>query len=118
MRLPWLVVIAVLLAVWAPTSSAQDSSVELARILAGKGVINQAELAKIEAASPEARVQALTSILQARGVLTQADVANLAPSQPPQALKPAEKAAGPAQSAPPVTSETKSPLTVYGTLLL
>ena len=58
---------------------AQDSASQLARILAGKGVIDAAELARVEAASPESRVQMLASLLEKKGVLTQAELVQLTP---------------------------------------
>ena len=103
----------ILCAVLVWSCQAEDSGGILARILAGKGVINAAELARVEATPAENRVQLLASLLEEKGVLTRAEVAKLTPSQDG---KPAEQAGG-AQAAPPVTTEKKFPLTVYGTIL-
>src|SRR5437879_9745420 len=62
---------------------AQDSAGLLARILAGKGVISAGELARVEAASPESRVQMLVGLLEEKGVLTRAELAKLMPSNEP-----------------------------------
>src|SRR5258706_10950775 len=83
-----------LLVVLAVPCLAQDSAPTLARILADKGVIDPAELARIEAASPEARVQLLAGLLEKKGVLTQAELAKVTPSaQPPTGSTPYQAAA-------------------------
>src|SRR5438309_7411082 len=123
------ILLSVLFSADAGSCPTQGSSSMLARILAGKGVIDSAELARVEAASPESRVQVLASLLEEKGVLTRAELAKLTPPAEPaavlatyqtpapaQPMKPAEQAG--AQAAPPVTGEKKFPITVYGTLLL
>jgi len=130
----WISTLLYLVAFVAP-SLAEDSAGRLARILADKGLIGPSELAMVRAADPDTRVQLLASILEEKGVLSRAEVAKLAPlpewSDPPVAarLMPAvykpegapQVAGGPkpaAESAPPVTSQSRFPVTVYGTLLM
>jgi hypothetical protein len=111
---------------------AQDSTRELARILAGKGLIDQADLARVERAEPREGVRVLAALLQEKGLLTASEAARVgggldghvspaisvqaavipAVLPPAQAPKPA-----PPPPAPAVTSQNKFPLTVYGTLL-
>jgi hypothetical protein len=109
---------------------AEDSAGLLPRILADKGIINPTELAGVEAASPENRVEMLASLLEEKGVLTQAEIAKLTRlREPTPRPMPARYQAHPsiqvpkpppsgAEAAPPVTTEKKFPLTVYGTLLM
>jgi hypothetical protein len=115
---------------------AQDSASVLAHILADKGAISASELARIESVAPADRVAALASLLQQKGVLTPAEVAkvsNPAPSQVKvaetgEANRPnAPQAAGTranepqtrsTAAAPPVTVQSKFPVTIYGTLLM
>ena len=117
-----------------------DPASVLARILAEKGAIDAAGLARVESAAITDRVNILVSLLQQNGMLTASDMARLeqattpgtvttavrlvpavmrtaAPdpmgaSQAPAPQKPAPEAA------PPVTSQSRFPVTVYGTLLL
>ena len=128
------------LALWA-TASAQDSAATLARILAEKGVISSTELARIESSSPDERLRVLVSLLETRGVLTTADVAristgagdqtltasarivpavytNAVPAPAPAAPQAAPKKGPETASVPPFTSQSKFPVTVYGTVLL
>src|SRR5262249_55235126 len=115
------------------TAGAEDSARVLARILAEKGLIGSAELARLDnldKAEPEAAVRLLTAMLHEKGLLTTAEMARLGgpaearvipavlvtaatplPMPRPQAPKPAE--------APPpaVTSSAKFPVAIYGTLL-
>jgi hypothetical protein len=117
---------------------AHDSASVLAQILANKGTITSEELARVEAASPDARVEVLAEILQAKGVLTRNELAQVSPqvnlqvksdaspvrmvaasyavpvAQPGQLTAPSSKA----PEAAPVTSQSKLPVTVYGTILL
>lgn len=125
------VLLFVFLFAWAVPGRADDSAGVLAQILAGKGVINATELATVEAADPDRRVQVLAAILEKKGLLSGADLAKLSPS--PQGsgsavasqLKPAASPSGAqtarvktsTESAPPVTSQNKFPITIYGTLL-
>lgn len=127
---PWIVTLLFPFAFVAP-SAAEDSAGRLARILADKGVIAPSDLEMVRAADPETRVQLLASILEGKGVLSRAEVAKLAPlSDPPvpaglmpAAYKPEvtpQVASGPkpaAESAPAVTSQSRFPVTFYGTLL-
>ena len=108
-------------------ASAEDSASRLARILADKGVIAPSDLEQVKAADPDTRVRLLASILEGKGVLSRTELAALAPPAPaglmPAAYKPEaspQVAASPkpaAESAPPVTSQSKLPVTIYGTLL-
>jgi hypothetical protein len=127
------------------SASAQDPATVLARILAGKGSITEAELARVEGAAPDARVQTLVSLLQGKGLLTSADVAMVRSSSgnaeaaavarlepavytapvaapavasavPPPPDQPAKPSGGPAAS-PSVTTASGFPLQVYGTIL-
>jgi len=122
------VLLSILCTVLVGSCQAEDSAGLLARILADKGIINPTELAGVEAASRENRVEMLASLLEKKGVLTQAEMAKLTPLREPtpgpmpappsiQVPMPPVRASG-AEAAPPVTTEKKFPLTVYGTLLL
>jgi len=101
--------------------SAQESADVLARILAEKGTISAAELARIEAAAPADRVGALAILLQQKGLLTEIEVARVAP-QPAAATTAQRTPTTPRPSteapAPPVTAQSHFPVTVYGTILL
>src|ERR1700736_1966797 len=119
---------------------AQDSAGDLARILRDKGVITNAELAKLEATPSEQRVRLLASLLEVKGVLSAAEVATVirnpandgqnasaqlipAVSTSPTtaaAVQPQAPAKGPetVSATPAVTSQNKVPVTVYGTVLL
>jgi hypothetical protein len=111
--------------------AADDAVDTLTRILAGKNLITASDVATIEAADPNRRVELLTSILQTKGVLDASDLAKLTPRPPetittvalqskPVASPPSPSTTsqtGPAAS-PQVTSQSKVPLTVYGTILL
>src|SRR5204862_1940708 len=87
--------------------------------------------ARVEAAGPESRVQLLAALLEEKGVLTRAELTKLtSPGQPsavlatyqtpaaPPAPPPSTQAGTVQSAAPPVTSQNKYQLTVYGTLLL
>src|SRR5579871_2420511 len=114
------------------TAFAQDTMDTLARILAEKGAITAAELARVESASPSNRVTVLADILQQKGVLTPNDLARLGPASPgsnPSSAAVASAGAvsqqttaerGPSAepAARPVTAQSHFPVTVYGTLLL
>jgi len=56
---------------------AQDSADVLARILADKGTISAAELARVEGAPPAERVGVLANLLQQKGLLTPSEVARI-----------------------------------------
>jgi hypothetical protein len=122
----WRIALAAL-AVWAAALAyAQDNAVTLARILAEKGTISAAELARIEGAAPGDRVNALAALLQQKGVLTSSEVARLNPpaaavsGQQLAAAHPSGPTTSPqtAEQAPPVVAQSKFPVTVYGTLVL
>lgn len=125
---------------WMPTF-AQDSVGELARILRDKGVITSSELTAVESSPGQERVRLLASLLEAKGVLTSVEVARLQMNStnqvqtesasvvpavytpPPIANASAEPQAPPngretATAAPPVTSQSRFPVTVYGNILL
>ena len=104
--------------------SAQDSAEVLAQILADKGSISVSELAQVRAAAPSERVAVLAALLQAKGVLTAAEMARVAPrtdvsaqavARPPQPPSTGSKLD---TEAPPVTADSKFPVSVYGTILM
>ena len=139
MRRTWLFTL-LIFGLLAP-SFAEDSALDLARILRDKGVITSSDLAALESAASADRVRLLASLLEAKGVLTGAEAARISKSPPdeiqasrviptdgtatlaaatpsamPAAAPPQAPAKGPeTNSAPPVTSQSKSPVTVYGT---
>lgn len=114
---------------------ADDPASILARILAGKGTISNSELAVVESVAIGKRVEVLVSILEQKGLLTDADLARLQEATGPrtgdagvrlvpaavatvaQAPAPAPPKPAP-EAAPPVASQTRVPVTVYGTLLM
>lgn len=129
---------------WVP-ALAQDPVGELARLLRNKGVITTSELATIESATGDERLNVLTSLLKIKGVLTSAEVASLqnptaSPGQtasvklvpavytspeplPAPVSAPVEAPAqqkGPeiAATAGTVTTQSKFPVTIYGNILL
>src|ERR1700730_10483835 len=127
-------------AAWTPIF-VQDSTSELARILLDKGVITSSELETIQSAEGEQRLRLLASMLEFKGLLTSAEIARLqvnATNQVPtasasivpavyasalpanvSALQQAPAGRPEAIAAPPaVTSQTRVPVTVYGTILL
>jgi hypothetical protein len=123
---------------------AEDSALDLAKILRDKGVITNSDLAALEAAGGADRLRLLTSLLKTKGVLTDAEATSISQSPPdqtpaarliptvattilaaatssatPAAAPPQAPAKGPeTNAAPPVTSQSKSPVTVYGTIVL
>ena len=122
------------LCLWlAGVAFAGDSAMVLARVLAGKGVITPVELSQIEQSSVENRVAVLADILERKGLLTGTEVAAVrgetatgaaAQLQPavyrPDPVLPAQPATqGPQATvtAPSVASQSKFPVTIYGTLL-
>lgn len=121
----------------APSMFASDPVTVLARILAEKGAIGAAEFNAVEAASQEERLTILAGILERKGLLTNAEMARLAPDRNAtpvsatvrfipavqQTLAPGQTPGQPAQGpaaapVPPVTSQSKFPVTIYGTLLM
>lgn len=112
-----------------------DPASVLARILAEKGTLSNSELARVEGTASAQRVSALTAILVNKGLLNDGDLAKLAqapavrPATEPMHVVPAVLTSGPPapsqgptksaapEPAPPVTAQSKLPLTVYGTLL-
>ncbi len=92
---------------------AQSSGQVLARVLAEKGLIGAAELARVEAAAPEEATRVLAAMLHEKGVLTDAELARVSPVAGPR-VAPAPLRQEPA---PAVTSQSKFPITVYGTVL-
>jgi hypothetical protein len=108
--------------------AADDPASVLAKILAEKGTINSSELARIEATAAGAKVDVLASLLAEKGLLTSGDMARLGRTasearpvlvavngSPAPQPTPAPKPEAPS---PPVTSQSKFPITVYGTLLV
>ena len=113
-----------LLCAW--VAPAEDSARVLARILAEKGVIGSAELARVDAAAPEEAVRLLAAMLREKGLLTATEMARLDGASEPRVIPavltqaaPASKplAPKPAAEAPPVTAQSKFPVTIYGTML-
>ena len=122
----------------------EDSALDLARILSDKGVITTSDLAALESAASADRVRLLASLLTGKGVLTDAEAASISKSPPDQiqvarlvpavatttlaAVPPSATAAtappqaparGPeTNAAPPVTAQSKFPVTVYGNIVL
>lgn len=113
-----------LLCAWA--AWAEDSARVLARILAEKGVIGGAELARVDAAAPEEAVRLLAVMLREKGLLTATEMARLDGAPEPRLIpavltQVAPKAVAqplrPAAEAPPVTSQSRFPVMLYGTML-
>src|SRR5258708_5076299 len=120
---------------------ADDSARVLARILAGKGAITAGELAKVESASWDQRVDVLAALLEQKGLLSGKELALVAGdgertavagfepavSTPPPAVFTPPVATLPAQprteapaatvTTPPVTAQSKFPVTIYRTVL-
>ena len=105
---------------------AEDAPTVLARLLMEKGAINASEFARIESASTQDRVAVLATMLEAKGVLSNTELAQItgAPRGTEARLVPAIYSAPPptgqpskAPEAPPVTSQSKFPVTLYGTVL-
>jgi hypothetical protein len=99
---------------------ATDTASVLARILVEKGVIGPADQNAVESASQTERVDVLIVLLQDKGVLASADLARLSgmsasakPTSLSQTTTPAERS----DPSPPVTADSRFPVTVYGTLL-
>lgn len=113
-------------------SAQQDGATILARILAGKGTLSNAELERVAQAAPAERVGTLAALLKDKGLLTDADLAQLSSpvSQPSTGVEAAApgttqharpaRPAGPSTdtSAPPVTAESRFPVSIYGTVLM
>src|SRR5438270_529484 len=131
MRLHRSVSLLLILFAFVAPGPAQDSAATLANILANKVIIGPSELAMVQAADPQARVQLLASILEEKGGLSRAEIARLKPfpdsPEPAQFIRAAAKppdtgpqaASNPKpgpESAPPVTSQNRFPVTICGTL--
>ena len=122
----------------APVAHSTDSTLVLAEILAGKGVITAEQRDQVERAGPEGAARILAGMLLDKGLLTPAETARVddgviraagsnaarstAPGivnaslvQTPQAAS--QLTAQPAP-APAVTTQSKLPLSLYGTILL
>src|SRR3984893_13668114 len=131
---------ALLLFVLLTPAFAQDSVGDLARILRDKGVITSSDLEKLESTPSEERVRSLASLLEVKGVLSAAEVAAVTrnPASDGQnasvrliptvytaraeatTLQTQQPAKGPetVSTVPAVTSQSKVPVTLYGTILL
>jgi hypothetical protein len=107
---------------------AQGPAAQLARILAGKGVLTNEEMEKVERADSAESVRLLASILYQKGALTESEWARVNPGDAamdgvravPAALTQMKPAAQPprAQEAPPpVSSAARFPVQIYGTVL-
>ena len=105
--------------------AADDPASVLARILAEKGAISSADVARVEAADASQRVHVLAALLANKGLLTATDLARLerggeaAPGAAASPVLASQQPPAPRReiTTPPVTSQTRSPVTVYGTLL-
>jgi hypothetical protein len=110
-----------------------DPTSALAQLLAEKGVITNADLARISAAPQSDKLNTLTALLQEKGILSGADLARISPSSTapispaataPQAIAQTKGTEPPvSRPAPPPTLDTsfktgrKLPVSLYGTLL-
>lgn len=121
-----MVVVCLLLVMVMALAHAEDSARVLAQILAGKGLISSAEMARVENAAPEEAVRLLAAMLREKGLLTTAEMARFDRSPEPRLVPavltqaaPAPKPQAPksAAEAPPVTAQSKFPVTIYGTML-
>lgn len=118
----YLLICALLIAVQAATA---DSTQVLARILAEKGLIGAAELARVEAAAPEDGARLLAAILVSKGVLSDAEAARVGAQPEPRVVAAVAMAVPPTQGLreaperppPPVVAQSKFPVMIYGTLL-
>lgn len=100
--------------------AADDPATTLARILAEKGTLSSADLARVESAAAAQKVDVLTSVLAEKGLLTAGDLARLGRTAPESVVAQQPRPSAPPKvetSSPPVVSQSKSPVTVYGTLL-
>lgn len=97
---------------WAVAPPA-DPATTLAHILVEKGILTAADLSSLEGAAALDRVAALAALLEQEGVLSPADLALLSGQPPAPPAGTQQKS-----DAPPVVSQSKAPVTVYGTLLL
>ncbi len=127
-----------LLLIAVPVAYSADSSLVLAEILAKKGVITADQRDQVERAGPEGAARILAGMLLEKGLLTPAEAARVdgganrtgdrigAPNaaativnaslvQPPQT---ASQLTSPPPSSPAVTTQSKLPLSLYGTILL
>src|SRR5258708_16027944 len=118
----------------------EDAPTLLARLLMEKGAITASDFARIESASTQDRVALLATMLEAKGVLSNRELAQITGTPreamaaearvipavytgTPVGAAPAQAAASPARQAvkgpeaPPVTSQSKFPVTLYGTVL-
>jgi hypothetical protein len=109
----------------------QSPARELARLLEEKGVISQSDLSRVEQLDAEQSVRLLTSILQEKGLINVTEAARVqsgvgatpANARPAVQNKAAASVVQPAQqpqTAPAVgsvTTQSKFPLVIYGTLL-
>jgi hypothetical protein len=123
------VVLALLCAYFAACSlrAQNDSASVLAQILADKGALSAAELARVRVADEHGKLAVLASILQDKGVLSSSDLARLslpaATTAPAPAVAPVEAATTPAptpevkNSNLAVTTKKHLPVSLYGTLL-
>ena len=119
---------------------AEDSISVLSRILVEKGVITRSDLARLNSALPEDRMDILVAMLRDKNVLNGEEIARIRgnPEQPvrgvnailvpavyspaiptaPAEAQPAQRTVETAPSAPPVVTASKFGATFYGTLLL
>ncbi len=118
----------------------EDAPTLLARLLMEKGAITASDFARIESASTQDRVALLATMLEAKGVLSNRELAQITGTPreamatearlipavytgTPVGAAPAQAAASrtgqavKAPEAPPVTSQSKFPVTLYGTVL-
>lgn len=110
-----------------PQAYSSDSAQILADILASKGVITALERDDVERAEPDGAARMLADLLLKKGLLTQAEVNRLQNSggtgpfvQASMTVPLPQSSSLKAQQdapAPPLTAQSKFPVSVYGTLL-
>jgi hypothetical protein len=121
------------------TASAQDPARKLARILAEKGLLTSDDLANVERAGADEAIDLLSTLLYKKGILTQSDVSQvrgpLVPGSSPvhyvpavltaatpvpspaSEITPPQTASKQETTAPPVTTASRIPIQIYGTVL-
>lgn len=109
-----------------------DAVTKLAAILAAKGTITRSELNEVKSVSAyQDRLAKLAALLKAKGVLDAQEMAQLSLPGPPATRAPPSAVAqerppavsaepnpsGAPEVSPPVVTQTRVPVTIYGTLL-
>jgi hypothetical protein len=105
--------------IWLSAASAQQSAQVLAGILEEKGVLSAAEGRRVREAGPNDAVAVIAGILRDKGILSGTDLARAGLPAPAQVVAAVPVPSAPVtMAAPPVTAQSKFPVTLYGTLLL